>query len=187
MRDLKSIVMGMFIIGLWGCASVSVKTDYDQSVDFRKFKTYNWDYEHQVPGDVLAGDPLLRKRIKTAVDQVLQSKGFESRPSGEADFTVVIHAGVKERMRVTNWGNYGWYDPWWGPYGGRVDVSYYTQGTLVIDLVDAATRELAWRGLGEGIVREYSDSKRMEEDIRNTVTEILKHFPPQDHGTSRKK
>lgn len=187
MRMWRTAVMGVFIIGLWGCAAVSVRTDYDRSVDFRKFKAYNWDSEQQVPGDVLARDPLLRKRIKTAVDEVLQSRGFELRPSGNADFTVMIHAGVKERMRITDWGNYGWYDPWWGPYGGRLDVSYYTEGTLVIDLFDAATRELAWRGMGEGIVREYTDAKRMEEEVRNTVTEILEHFPPRDGSSSRKK
>ena len=185
MRGMKNIWVGVVVVGLLGCASVSVKTDYDRSVDFRKFKTYNWDKDHVVPGDALARDPLMRKRIQKAVDQALQAKGFEMRSSGSADFTMVIHAGVKERMRITNWGNYGWYDPWWGPYGGQVDVSYYTQGTLVIDVVDSRTRELAWRGLGEGIVREYSDPEKMEADIRNTVTEILKSFPPEDPSKKR--
>ncbi len=187
MRMWRAVFVGMLVIGLWGCASVSVKTDYDRSVDFRKFKSYGWEKDQQVPGDLLARDPLMRKRVKTAVDEVLQSRGFEHRPSGKVDFTVLIHAGAKERMQVTNWGNYGWYDPWWGPYGGRVDVSYYTQGTLVIDLMDAATGELAWRGMGEQIVREYTDARRMEEEVRNIVTEILSQFPPQDGGPSRKK
>jgi hypothetical protein len=187
MRGLKSIVIGMFVVGLLGCASVSVKTDYDQSVDFSGFKTYNWDSDHAIRGDTLAREPILRKRIKNAVDQVLQSKGFRLEPSGAVDFTVVIHAGVEERMRVNYWGTSGWYDPWWGPYGGHVDVSYYTQGTLVIDVVDADTRELAWRGLGEGLVREYSDNEKREADIRNTVTEILKSFPPNAKDPSKKK
>jgi hypothetical protein len=103
-----------------------------------------------------------------------------------ADFTVVIHAGVQERMRVTNWGGYGWYDTWWGPYGGRVDVSYYTQGTLVIDMVDQVSKELAWRGLGEGIVREYNDPEEMEKDIRRTVEEILKSFPPDSPAAAKR-
>ena len=187
MRGLRGIVIGMFVVGLLGCASVSVKTDYDQSVDFSGFKTYNWDSDHAIPGDALARDPILRKRIKKAVDQEFQAKGFERRDTGPVDFTVVIHAGVKERMRVTNWGSFGWYDPWWGPYGGQVDVSYYTEGTLVIDVVNDKTRELAWRGLGEGLVREYSDTEKREADIRNTVMEILKSFPPNVKGASKKK
>lgn len=187
MRTWRAIFVGMFIIGLWGCASVSVKTDYDRSVDFRKFKAYTWDSDQQIPGDVLARDPLLRKRIKTAVDQQLQLRGFELRPSGKVDFIVMIHAGVQERMRVNNWGNQGWYDPWWGPHGGWADVSYYTLGTLVIDVMDAKTRELAWRGMGEGMAREYNDAQRIEEEVRNTVAEILKHFPPQDGNPSRNK
>jgi hypothetical protein len=178
MPYLTRLWVGILVFGILGCASVSVKTDYDRRFDFSRFKTYNWDRTKQIQDDVLMRDPLLRKRIKQAVDQVLEEKGFVKKTSGAADFTVVIHAGVKERMRVTNWGNYGWYDTWWGPYGGRVDVSYYTQGTLVIDVVDHPSKELVWRGLGEGIVREYNDIQKMEADIYNTVAEILKGFPP---------
>jgi len=184
---LKHIIIIMFVAGLLGCASVSVKTDYDQSVDFSRFKTYNWDNAHANSGDTLARDPILRKRIKNAVDQVLQAKGFELRASGPVDFSVAIHAGVQERMRVINWGNYGWHDTWRSPYGGQVDVSHYVIGTLFIDIVDDKTRELAWRGLGEGLVREYSDNEKIEADIHDTVFEILKGFPPNANGSSKKK
>ncbi len=185
-RGLINIVLGVCAAGMVGCASVHVKTDYDRSVDFGGFKTYRWDSARQVPDDALARDPILRKRIKNAVDRVLQAKGFILKTAGPADFTVAVHAGVQEQLRVTNWGNYGWYDPWRGPYGGQTDVSYYTQGTLVIDVAAAQSGELAWRGLGEGLVREYSDSEKMEADILKTVTEILKNFPPTPSSPSVK-
>lgn len=186
MSYLKYILFIAVLSGLMGCASISVKTDYDRSVDFRRFRTYSWDGGQKMMDDALMRDPLLRKRIKRAVDQVLQEKGFVLDTADGADFTVVIHAGVQERMRVTNWGGYGWYDTWWGPYGGRVDVSYYTQGTLVIDMVDQVSKELAWRGLGEGIVREYNDPEEMEKDIRRTVEEILKSFPPDSPAAAKR-
>jgi hypothetical protein len=186
MAYLKYIFFLAFVFGLMGCASVSVKTDYDRSVDFSRFHTYRWDGGGKMMDDSLMRDPLLRKRIKRAVDQVLQAKGFALATADDADVAVAIHTGVQERMRVTNWGGYGWYDTWWGPYGGRVDVSYYTQGTLVIDVVDEASGELAWRGLGEGIVREYNDPEEMEADIHHTVEEILKNFPPKSAASAKK-
>jgi len=186
MKRFSCCLIGISIIGLLGCASVSIQTDYDPSVDFKSYKTYAWDTEQQIPSDVLARDPLMRKRIKKAVEQVLQDKGFLLKTTFPVDFTVVVHAGVKERMRVTNWGGRGWYDPWWGPYGGQVDVNYYTEGTLVIDVIDAGTRELAWRGLSEGIVREYASVEQMETDIQETVSDILKGFPPSVKASNRK-
>jgi hypothetical protein len=185
-KRLSCWMIGISIVGLLGCATVSIQTDYDPSVDFKRYETYAWDTEQQTPSDALARDPLMRKRIKKAVDQVLQEKGFRLKTAGSVDFTVVVHAGVKERMRVTNWGSRGWYDPWWGPYGGQVDVSYYTEGTLVIDVIDADTRELAWRGINEGIVREYADVEQMEKSIQETVREILKAFPPDVENSNRK-
>lgn len=187
MRVLKNVIIGMVVAGLLGCASVSVKTDYDRSVDFSGFKTYRWDSDPLAPEDALARNPILRKRIKNAVDQVLQGKGFELISSGPTDFAVAIHAGVEERVRITNWGNYGWHDYWRAPYGGPIDVSHYTLGSLIIDILSGKTRELAWRGIGEGIVREYSDNEKMEASILNTVMEILQSFPPGVKGGSKKK
>ena len=186
MRGLKVVAVSMWIVMLLGCASVSVNTDYDRKVDFSKFRTYSWRQGDPQADDLLMREPFFRKRVKEAVDTALQSKGFTPATDGTPDFHVAIHAGVKERMRVTNWGDYGWYDPWWGPYNGRVDVSYYTQGTLVIDVYDAGTRELAWRGQGEGIVREYADSEKREENLRKTVSEILKTFPPKNEDPQNK-
>ena len=57
-------------------------------------------------------------------------------------------------MQVTDWGGYYWYDPWWGPYGGTTHVSYYEESTLVLDIVHWEKKELAWRGLATGTVRE---------------------------------
>ena len=72
----------------------------------------------------------------------------------------------------------GWYNPWWGPYGGHNDVSYYKEGTLVIDIVNAKKMKLIWRGLGATTVKDYKDSKKMEADIDKAVNKIMASFPP---------
>lgn len=160
-----------------GCSSLSVKHDYDREVDFTKYRNYGW-MEKEMPGDELETNPLIKKRVHTAVDATLASKGYKLTPPDEADFVVVIHAAIKERMRIQDWGRYGWYDPWWGPYGGRVDVSYYEEGTLVIDIVDAREKELVWRGSGTGIVKAYAHPEKMQKDLDRDVARILAPFPP---------
>jgi len=162
---------------LASCSSVSVKHDYDREADFTQYRSYAWT-DQEMADDELAKNPLVKKRVHVAVDAALASKGYTLTDLDKADFVVVVHAGVKERMRIQDWGRYGWYDPWWGPYGGRVDVSYYEEGTLVIDIVDAKEKELVWRGTGTGIVKEYSKPEKMQEDIDRDVTKILAAFPP---------
>ncbi|TFH02451.1 MAG: DUF4136 domain-containing protein [Calditrichales bacterium] len=163
-----------------GCApSVTVKTDYDHDQNFSDYKTYTW-WTGQQPDDDLSKAPLVKKRVITSVDKTMQAKGFTLVEAADADLTIVIHAGVKERMQVTNWsGGYGWYDPWWGPYGGRTDVSYYEQGTLVIDLVDTKDKSLAWRGMGTSMIQNYEDAEAQQKFLDSTVDKIMKDFPPQ--------
>jgi Domain of unknown function (DUF4136) len=169
------VVFLAFILA--SCSSVSVKYDYDQSKNFSKYKTYRW-VDVNLPADALAKNPLIKKRVIEAVNKGMTEKGFTLSESDTADLAVVVHAGSKEKMQITDWGTYGWYNPWWGPYGGQVDVSYYTEGTLVIDLVDMADKELAWRGLATGTVSENPDPEKSQQRIDSIVTQILTNFPP---------
>jgi len=169
---------------LASCSSVDVKTDYDPDVDFSAYKTYAWVGNGGVmEGTTLESYPLVAKRVKASTDRDLQERGLVLVDDPEtADFAVVIHAGTEEKMQVTNYGgSYGYYsyDPWWGPYGGHTDVSYYTEGSLVIDFVDVKSRELAWRGIGTAVVKGYSDPEEAQKNIDKVVDRILAGFPPK--------
>jgi hypothetical protein len=160
---------------------MTVRTDFDPEQDFTGYKTYRWPDAQQLnPNDALQQNPLIAKRIMASVNKVLQEKGFNLAESGEVDFIVVIHAGVEDRMQVTNWGGHygGWYDPWWGAYGGTTTVSYYQEGTLVIDVVDTKEMELTWRGIGTDTVKGIQDPDKMQERFDQVVTKIMADFPP---------
>ena len=167
----------IFVLFIVSCSSVSVKYDYDPAIDFSKFKSFGWK-DVEIPNDAMAKNQLLAKRVKEAVIKELETKGYTYSESDEVDFAVVAHAGTKERMQITDWGSYGWYSPWWGPYGGRVDVSQYTEGTLVIDIVDMQEREMAWRGLATGTVDESPNPERAQARMDDIVSRILVNFPP---------
>ncbi|MCK5571667.1 MAG: DUF4136 domain-containing protein [Bacteroidetes bacterium] len=179
MKHLMIVAATALALGLSACSSVSITSDYDPSVDFTKYKDYAWHTGEGIPGDALAADPLLKRRVVAAVDKALAAHGFQKVELTEADFVVVTHAGTKEKMRVTDWGSYGWYDPWWGPYGGRVDVSYYDEGTLVIDFVDSQEKQLTWRGLAKGTIRNEPDSEERQRALEQLAADILADFPPK--------
>ena len=184
MRLFALAVICLSLAFLASCSSVDVRTDHDPDVDFSAYKTYAWVGNGGViEGSELARYPLVARRVKDATDRNLRDLGLEMVGDPEtADFAIVIHTGTQERMQVTNYGGYyGYYryDPWWGPYGGHTDVSYYTEGSLVIDFVDVATKELAWRGIGTAIVKNYSSPEDAQKGIDKVVDRILMGFPPK--------
>ena len=181
----RLFMLGTLLLLLTSCAgSVSVKTDYDPEFNFNQFQTFRW-IEEDIPDNVLDSYPLVKKRIKASVIKDLESKGFTLQESGEPDFGIAAHGGTKEKTQVHTWGGAGYYgyDPWWGPYGGpyggQIDVSYYTEGTLIIDVVDVKGKELVWRGIGTGVLRDYSDNEKRQQATDETIMKIMKDFPPQ--------
>ena len=170
----------LIVFLLVGCSTIDVYSDFDPEADFSSIHTFALK-KVQVPGDVLADNPLLYKRIAAAVSAYLQQRGYKEVDPDKADILVVLRGGVKEKMRITDWGasrpypygyRYGWDRP------GRIDVHYYTEGTLIIDILDRARNEMIWQGLGTGILRRYDDETRKQKLINQYVKEILDRFPP---------
>jgi hypothetical protein len=184
-KSVLLLIATAMVLMLASCSSVTVKSDYDPGVDFSQFKNFALYSGKMIPGDELHLHPLIKKRVEANLIEELQRKGFKLVDEKDADFIVVSHAGVKDKTQVTNWGGagygYGWYDPWWGPYGSRVDVNQYEESTLVIDMVSTKNKQMAWRGMGTGIVKEYSSPEDQNETVKKYVTQILNEFPPQKH------
>ena len=185
-RIMKILKLFLFVITalllLCSCSSISVTSDFDPEYDFNTFKTYRWATMKELnPDDALAKDPLIYKRVQAAVDEVMAAKGIELVETDNFNFVIIAHAGVKERTQVHNTGGGyygGWYDPYWGPYGGSTHVSNYEEGTLVIDIVHWENKEMAWRGLGTGVLKEIDDPDEVTEYINMWVGKIMAQFPP---------
>ncbi|HGY54603.1 MAG TPA: DUF4136 domain-containing protein [Caldithrix abyssi] len=190
MRLFKSsLIFSIFLLVFFGCSSISVVTDYDRDVDFSEYKTFNIYSGKTSEDDAIAQNPLLKKRVESAIKDLLEEKGFVYKEGADADFTVFVHGVVKQKTQVTNLGphgpvgpyryGYGWYDSgWWGYGHNQVDISQYDEGTAIIDIISLKKKELIWRGMGTSVVRELTGSKEDLEEIREYAAKILKDFPP---------
>ncbi len=71
---------------------------------------------------------------------------------------------------------YPYYPRWWGfgPYE-QPTVTQYTQGTVIVDVIDPNTKELLWRG--QGVANVSDNEAQYEQDLWKTVTAILDKFP----------
>jgi len=186
---LKKIIIILFaLMSLAGCSTLSVTSDYDNRVNFTTWHTYRWQ---QVPDttsvrDLLAANPLVYRRVKSAVDRELASKGYVLKERGPVDFTVSTSGYIRELVRVEPdpgfWqiaylrGRPMWYRMRWGD--PLPNYMYYKEGVLVIDLADASRMEVAWRGAVRGMVQSYHSPEQMQAAIDHAVHKLLSIFPP---------
>ncbi len=175
------------------CASVTTETEFDPAADFGAWRTYAWYPLEALPaGDSRLENPELQGRIEAAVDRVLLARGFTKVEDRAPDFYVNTHLSTEQRLSVryvnsvyfsgpnrhrfrgAGWGGAGWGGPGWG----ETVVTRYEKGTLLIDLVDVATRRLAWRGSGRRRLSGTPTPDRVAGFVDQAVPEILAGFPP---------
>jgi hypothetical protein len=163
------------VLTLTGCASMNVSSYLERGIDVGQYRTFGWG-----PAETLStGDPRLDtdqffdERVRRDVERELAARGFEKTMSGPADLLVHYHAGITQQIDARNIDHGDGYrdDDDRQPY-------VYEAGTLLIDLVDARTKKLVWRGWAEGSIDGVIDNQEwMEQRIDQVVARILERLP----------
>ncbi|WP_322545200.1 DUF4136 domain-containing protein [Elizabethkingia miricola] len=164
------LLLSLFFIA--SCSAVNVATDYDKTVDFTKYKTYNY-WETDTAKDELSD--LDKKRVFSAIDEQMILKGYSK--NDNPDFLINLVTDSKEIQNVnTYYGGYSFRRNWgWGIGGSNQTVSTSTEGILYIDILDAKKNELIWQGKGTGLLADSMEEK--DKRAKMFVSQILKKFP----------
>jgi hypothetical protein len=176
--------LALACILLTACSpSMTVRQDFIPGTDFSPYRTYAWLPDH--PPTAIA-DALIDRRIREAVDVGMQDRGFTAPAAGEPNLYVGYQLILDEQRDVRTVSEY-WGPSWRVPgfYTGvtgatSTQVVSYTLGTLVIDLFDASTRELVWRGSAETEIDETSEPEQRQARGEDAVRRILEQFPLRD-------
>lgn len=164
-------VIGVALLGTIAVAQ-SVTYDYDRAVNFSKFRTYAW-----VRGTVLQ-DELNHARVVRAIDTQLESKGlFRVDGEREADVLVAYHANFDENVQITGFSS-GYGLPRFGSVSGTATAHKVVSGTLIVDVMDARTRSIVWRGLAERDLDPSAKPEKRDKNINKAAEKIFKHYPP---------
>ena len=161
-----------------GCASPKIGYDYDRSARFTDYRTYEWgpDAPHTV-GNPRIDNRLLDAHIRSAIVDELHSKGFTTPGQGPPDFYVAYHAGVNDLMKGSSTQNYIG-DRAHGTYTTISDIQPYSEGTLLIDIVDAASKQLVWQASATTEADPGMNAEERDRRIRLIVRAMLAPFPP---------
>jgi hypothetical protein len=178
-RILAAFAACLFAVG---CSQYDINYDYDVEGNFAAYRNYAWIPKTIHEGSTSAStavqsNTLLDSRIRSAVDTNMAAKGFTV-DDVNPDILVVYHTGMQNKVDVTDYG-YTYAGSYWGWAGSNVDVYSYTEGTLIVDLVDAKTKKLAWRGSATGVVEPGRSPEKITENINNVVSQIFDNYPPK--------
>lgn len=160
---------------LVSCGPTSqVFTDYDRTANLNEYQTFGWlpPTNIETRNNPLYYNELNDKRIKTAIAKQLESRDYQFSEDPE----MIIHYHIiLEDKTVVRTDPYGYY---YGPYWMRTEVNVYEyrEGTLIIDLMDADTNSLVWRGWITSFLKN-SDPNNMEESVDKAVRMIFAEYP----------
>jgi hypothetical protein len=173
-----SCVLGV-AVALAACAhNIEVRTIAAPDANFSGRSTFTI-LPTPAPGGgapLAANDPMLvnsitYQAIRDEIRRAFEARGYTYSP-GSADLAVAYYATAAPTLDIRTF-DYG-YD-WLGFPRQYVDVVQYTQGTVIIDVVDPRTRKLLWRGSAVAAVD--TDPNKYISELRKAVDKIVAKFP----------
>lgn len=173
-------LLGLVLIGAAtaGCLTLMpVSSHVQRGVDFTRFRTYDWGPADARPASDarLVNNPYFVDDLHGSIDTELLARGLVRATNERADLLVHYHASVVGRVE--------------GPIrperlpecadGNCPPVlSEYEAGTLVIDVMDARTHRVVWRGWIEHRLEDMLDEPaRVRIRIREAVHRVMDRFP----------
>lgn len=184
----------IFALCLAGCATVKVdKIDTAHLANYRKYAWVKPDI--QSDKSLLNSNSITEENIRSAVKTEFAKKGI-TEDEQNPDLLLMYHIYTSQktenvanpaplypyygygfgprayffRGRLVQIGYSGYYNPWNTGY----HTEQYTDGTLILDVIDAKSNELLWRGSMENPV---NDAVGLSRQFAKESKEILAKYP----------
>jgi hypothetical protein len=156
-----------------------VKTDFDKSANFGAIKTF------AVKIGTSWNNQISEKRVIDEITQTLTEKGW-TKADANPDALVLLHGATEKQKSLNTFytGGYGGYG--WRGWGGGMSTSTttateYLVATLVVDIFDAKSKALLFRGTAADEISDKVDKNIKKLD--KATTKMFKDFPP---GSAKK-
>ncbi len=170
-RTLNFAVAAMIAMGAASMASAQhIDVEFDQGADFSIFKTFAIrDGQIHSRSPVLNSD-LVKKHIEDEITARLTAKGLTRVTSGQADLNVRYSLGSAPHPEIET------YPAGWRGLGTRVVRVPRTEGTLVINLRDAAFKTLVWRTVATA---DADNPSKIHDKLDDMVRKSMDKYPPK--------
>ena len=185
------VTLVLMLFAAVGCATKPiVRCQFDSKTDFAAFKTYSVEPTKSptLDGRILDSKPLTQV-IQESIEHELNAKGLSK--SGSADLMVRWAGAIRFDDAVGSSAapgvNIDSGDPDAGVIldsgseGGAVPASI-TKGGIRVDLVNAKTKQVVWRGGIGTILKDKADDPVRVERLNELMGELFANYPPKAAG-----
>jgi len=175
---------GIALLVAWLCAGCaagpSIYVNTDPVANFSAYRTY--DFESPLGTDKPDYASVLSQYLRAATARELESRGYQR--SDKPDLIINFNVQTKEKVETSSMpsgprfgGYYGYRSGYYGVWGGyETQTTQYTEGTLTVDVVDGARKQLVWEGTVVGRVRD-EDRANLQAAIDKVIPQIFAKYP----------
>jgi len=144
-----------------------VSVNYNRSQSFSQYHTYAWggDNANQIQNSILA------QQAKSDIDSAMQGKGFQLvSESQNPDIILTASGGMKQQTSYQAWGMRGI-----GGGMGGITPEQNVIGTMIVDLYDAKSKSLIWRGIAQNTLS--NNGGKNSQMVSKAVAKMFKQWP----------
>jgi hypothetical protein len=169
--------------------TAQVYTEFDPAVDFTRFKTFSFVPAANLAMSETLKDPEIRERIRNFIGGGLEGRSLTEVPRDQKhDLAIRFWAAVRNKQTVEvsmatdpTWMGWGGYPPYWtGTWAYSYEewvVHNYHEGTLVVDLIDPASKELVWRTVFK---QDLTDRVKAYAKLKANLAKSFSQLPPSE-------
>lgn len=178
---MKSLVLLLLLLlFISGCSpEINVYTDYDPDNDQWQYSTFAWSTASDENRNPIYYSDLNDARIKKAALRQLTKRNYRL-TTEKPNLLFQYHIMVEDKSVVVT-------EPFGYVYGAywmrkQQPVYTYTQGTLILDLIDTRINQLIWRGWAVSAIDGLDSPEQLDKLIDEAVQKMFTKFPhSRDH------
>jgi len=144
-----------------------VSVNYNHSQSFSQFHTYAWgsNNANKVQNSILA------QVAEQDINSALQGKGLQMvKEDQNPDLIVTGNGGMKQQTSYSAMGMRGF-----GGGMGTITPEQNVIGTMIVDLYDAKTKSLVWRGIAQNTLS--NNGSKNSQMVSKAVQKMFKQYP----------
>jgi hypothetical protein len=203
---MKQMLIGFIIVVMCGCSGnifQKISSNYDHTVDFKKYHTYAWLDDNKPHTETPFDNEIVENNIENYIDKELAKRNYSAqinepdllfqlvltnKPKTRLEKIPIYSSGIyanyppnsyryySERGYRWNAYRYGYLDYTVPPYriGTRLVTTHFDRSKISIYVFERVSNRLIWTGSAKGNVY---DEQYNQSDIHPAIIDILDKYP----------
>jgi len=165
-KKILAILASMLLISVAALAQ-QVSVNYNHSQSFVQYHTYAWgsQNQNQIQNSILA------QVAQQDINNAMQAKGLQMvQETQNPDLILTANGGLRQQTSYSAWGMRGI-----GGGMGGITPEQNVEGTMIVDLYDAKSKSLVWRGISQNTLN--NNGNKNQQMVEKAVQKMFKQWP----------